>query len=93
MPIEPSNNRRAQREIRLDHPDQEEPADERADHADQVDRQAPAPSRLQVERPAEDLADLVAIPPDHQPQQTEGQRDQRGIDDQARAANVLSVWS
>ena len=41
------------------------------------------PEQAEVERVREDLADLVAVLPEHEPQEPERQRDQAGVDDRA----------
>ena len=67
MPIEPSTNVRAQLEMRLDDANQHEPADERQENRDQVDQHRAAASSRKSKPPGEDVADLFAIPPDHEP--------------------------
>ena len=87
---EAQEDRRAEGEPRVDDPHQEEPSEERGDEPDHVDRHG-QPQQAEIERVAEDVAELVAIPPDHQSQQAEGQRHQGNIDDQAELRALCGV--
>src|SRR5271166_5287602 len=86
---EAQEHRRAQREPRLDHPDQKIPAHIRDEQAALEDQHTEY-KQAEVERVGEDRANLVAVLPEHQPQKRERQRDQHKIDGRAEPGPLRS---
>src|SRR5271165_6003891 len=86
---EAQEHRRAQREPRLDHPDQKIPAHIRDEQAALEDQHTEY-KQAEVERVSEDRANLVAVLPEHQPQKRERQRDQHKIDGRAEPGPLRS---